>query len=428
MSLSRRAFLLGAAGLLGGAAVPGFDLAQDGTQATAASSLPPPDDSGIDQIVVVMMENRSFDHLLGWLPGADGRQAGLTYLDRLGRPHRTFHQTRDAGCGFHDPDHSWAGARIEFDGGRCDGWLRAGANDEYAIGYFTGADLPFLGRAAPAFTVCDRWFAATMSCTYPNRIYTHAGRTDRIRNSLAPVALPTIWDRLAAAGVPARYYYSDVPFLALWRDTYLHLGHPVTDFWADAAAGRLPAVSYVEPRFVDGTDGTSGDDHPHSDIRAGERFLAQVYDAVTRSPQWPTTLLVIVFDEWGGFFEHVPPATAPDVSPVTALRGFRVPALLISPRARRGHVDHFVYDHTSLLRAIEWRWGLAPLAERDRHATNLFHALDLRAPAVLAAPRIDVPAFVDTGCAEPVAARPPRGDWTGLRDLALATGWPVPSP
>src|SRR5206468_6976170 len=107
--------------------------------------------------------------------------------------------------------------------------------------------------------------------------------------------------------------------------------------------------------------------------------LAQLYAAVVSSPAWPRTLLVVNYDEWGGFYDHVAPATAPDADPGTALRGFRVPAMVVSPRARRGAVAHSVYDHTSVLKAIEWRWGLAPLTRRDAHARNIVEVLDFGA-------------------------------------------------
>src|SRR4051812_33324209 len=111
-------------------------------------ALQDPARSGIDHVVVVMMENRSFDHMLGWLPGADGMQAGLTYLDGAGVPHATHPLAPDyQGCGHPDPDHSYAGARVEYDGGACDGWMRAGENDDYAIGYYIPEDVPFFARA-----------------------------------------------------------------------------------------------------------------------------------------------------------------------------------------------------------------------------------------------------------------------------------------
>ena len=121
--------------------------------------LPTPHKSGIDHIVVVMMEDQSFDHLVGWAPGADGRQAGLTYEDRMGAPHPTSRLVDFQGCAHPDPDHSYAGGRVEYNDGRCDGWLKAGQNDEYAIGYYTADDLAFYRQAIPQWTVCDRYFA-----------------------------------------------------------------------------------------------------------------------------------------------------------------------------------------------------------------------------------------------------------------------------
>ncbi|HET8561433.1 MAG TPA: alkaline phosphatase family protein [Marmoricola sp.] len=396
--------------------------------AEAASTLPAPDDSGIDHVVVVMMENRSFDHFLGWLPGADGEQAGLSYVDRYGLSHQTHHLTAYSSCGYNDPDHSWEGGRIELDGGACDGWLKAGLNDELAIGYYGQDDLGFLGRAAPAWTVCDRYFSAVMAETYPNRLYQHAAQTDRLHNSTDKCTLPTIWDRLADAGLSGKYYFGDVPFTALWYDKYLDISAPYSAFLADAAAGQLPAVSFVDPRFEDEPSGTSADDHPHADIRAGETFLAQVYDAVTSSPSWKNTLLVVNYDEWGGFFDHVAPSTAPDVSNATALRGFRVPALVVSPRARRGHVAHGTYDHTSILRTIEWRWGLPALTPRDAAARNLAEVLDFDNPPDTSAATITVPPYTPVPpCEVSDAAGPEATEWSDLKSLALSLGWSLPS-
>jgi phospholipase C len=387
--LSRKQFLAAAGGALGALA------AAPGAARAAAAGLPAPARSGLDHIVVVMLENRSFDHLLGWLPGADGRQAGLSYLDRSGVAHSTYRLAPDfQGCGHADPDHSYAGSRVAYDGGRCDGFLRAGGNDEYAIGYYTQADLPFLGAAAPAWTVCDRYFASILGPTVANRMYVHAGRTDRTTDALLPSSLPTIWDLLRKRGISGRYYRRNFSFLGLWGARYSSITRSYADFLRDCRTGKLPSVAYLDPSFTLPVLGLGNDYHPPSDIRAGEWFLSRVYNAITSSPAWPRTLLVITFDEWGGFFEHVAPGRAPDVAARYSLRGFRVPTLLVSPFARRGHVDHGVYDHTSILRLIEWRFGLPALAPRDAAARNLARALDfsrrdLRAPS-FAVPRFEI--------------------------------------
>jgi phospholipase C len=428
VALTRRQFLTTSTLAAGGLALAGgaaWD-ARGGT-ARAASVLPDPAASGIDHIVVVMMENRSFDHFLGWLPGADGKQAGLTYVDRYAIAHSTFHQTAYASCGFHDPDHSYEGGRIELNNGKCDGWLKAGENDVLAISYYQQPDLAFLGQAAPSWTACDRYFSATMAETYPNRFYQHAAQTDRLHNSTTISTLPTIWDSLKAAGLTGRYYFSDVPFTALWGLKHLDISRPFAQFLVDAAAGNLPQVAFIDPRFEDENSGTSDDDHPHADVRAGEAFLDQVYDAVTSGPNWANTLLVINFDEWGGFYDHVAPTEAPDISAATALRGFRVPALVVSPRARRGYVDHTVYDHTSILRAIEWRWGLPALTPRDAAANNIVAALDFTNPPRPDAPKFAVPQVAVTACTDGIPPTGEAGEWSDLKELAITLGWSLPA-
>ena len=412
-----------AVGLTAAAGVP--VLSARAEAAVGPSALPAPGKSGIEHIVLVMMENRSFDHFLGWLPGARGIQSGLTFTDRYGVRHRTHHLTEPASCGSADPDHSYEGGRIELNGGRCDGWLKAGENDALAVGYYRQADLGFFGKAAPYWTACDRYFSAVMAETYPNRLYQHSAQTDRLHNSTDISKLPTIWDRCKAAGVSAKYYYSDIPFLALWGEKYLPISDSFTRFKLDCAAGNLPKVSFVDPSFNGEADGISGDDHPHADIRVGEKFLADVYTAVSTGPGWDKTMLIINFDEWGGFFDHTAPASVPDVSPRTALRGFRVPALVISPRGRRHFVAPWNYDHTSILRAIEWRWGLKPLTPRDAHTRNIAEVLDFSRPPNLAAPTISVAPVVPVPCEAPAGASP-ENEWTDLRALALHHGWSIP--
>jgi phospholipase C len=441
MSMNRRQVLAaaGATGLLTLAPALRASAAATTTRITP-TALPDPASSGIDHIVVVCMENRSFDHFLGWLPGANGRQAGLTYRDAAGAAHATYHLRTFQGCGHPDPDHSYQGARTEYNGGACDGWLLV--NDPFSIGYYQQADLPFTGRAAPIWTVCDNYYAATLGPTVPNRLYLHAAQTDRTDDGLGLTSMPTIWDRLARAGISRAYYYNDLPFLALWGLRYAGISKSWSTFLADAAGGALPAVSYVEPPlFFEAIDGLSSDDHPHGDVRNGDAFLNSVYQAVTHSPVWSRTVLVITFDEWGGFYDHVAPTSAPDTNPgLTGLRGFRVPALVISPRAHRGGIAGNVYDHTSILKLIEWRFGLAPLTPRDAAANNLAEVLDFASPPNPAAPQWSVPKVGVLPCF--LQGTQPLGDsatvagvtgasgttspWAGLGDEARRQGWLLP--
>jgi phospholipase C len=345
--------------------------------ASNAADLPSPQGSDIEHVIVVTMENRSFDHFLGWLPGADGKQAGLNYTDRNGVVHTTYPLGADyTGCGHPDPDHSYNESRVAYDSGKMDGFLRAGSNDIYAIGYYPEATLPFLTVLARDFLVCDRYFASILGPTFPNRMFMWAAQTDRLGDTLAISSLPTIFDRLAAAKISHRYYFNNLPYLAFWGFKYLLSTGTFAEFLAATAAGRLPAVSFVDPNFTLLDDGTGNDDHPHADVRNGDAFLARIFQAVAHGPSWKNTVLIINFDEWGGFYDHVAPprAAAPnnvdtDLVNGQALLGFRVPAIVASPFTRNTGssplVSHDVFDHTSVLKLIEWRWGLQPLTARD---------------------------------------------------------------
>ncbi|MEW6318258.1 MAG: alkaline phosphatase family protein, partial [Pseudomonadota bacterium] len=205
--------------------------------------LPGPAQSGIDHVVLVVMENRSFDHYLGWLPGAHGKQAGLQFIDAFGNPQNSFRLATDPkygfqGCGFADPDHSYEGARTQLNGGKMDGWLlTADTNktpgDLFPIGYYQAEDLSFFGSAARDWTVCDSYHCGILAETYPNRFYLMCGETDRLHNSNATCSLPTIFDRFAEKGVSANYYFSDVPFTALFGAKYLNTSKPFATFLTD---------------------------------------------------------------------------------------------------------------------------------------------------------------------------------------------------
>jgi len=387
MDINRRAFIRGA-GAASAAAIAG-----PRTVSGQLVSLPSPGTSQIEHIVVVMMENRSFDHLLGWLPGANGRQAGLSYLDSEGEAHPTQRLTTYVGCSHPDPDHSYAGGRSEYDDGKMDGWLRTTTNDTFSIGYYEEADLPFYAALARNFTTLDNYFPSILSSTFPNRVFQHAAQTDRLSNTIDLSTLPTIWDSLAAAGVSSKYYYSNVPFLALWGVKYLGISALFADFLADAAAGTLPAVSFVDPRFTLLEGDLGNDDHPHADLRNGEAFLGQVYRALTMGPGWKNTVLIVNRDEWGGFYDTVTPprVIAPndvdtDLVNGNALLGCRVPVFVVSPFSQGNpatpRINSLLYDHTSVLKLIEWRHNLPPLTSRDAsdEVTNLAVALDFARP------------------------------------------------
>jgi phospholipase C len=363
-----------------------------------AASLPLPEHSGIEHVVVVMMENRSFDHFLGWLPNADGKQAGLSYVDQTGAIHCTHHLAGDfTGCGHVQPDHSYQGGRIQYDAGKMDGFLRSG-NDTFSIGYYEEKDLTFFGAMARRYTSLDRYFCSFLGPTIPNRFFLHAAQTDRISNTLNLCQLETIWNRLSEAGISSLCYSQ---FLTQhWGWKYADISRGYEDYLHDAAAGQLPAVSFVDAPYYPATGVM--DDHPFEDIRNGDAFLSQMYHALVNSSCWPNSVLIVTFDEWGGFFDHVPPprVVAPntidtDLIDGRALLGFRVPTVVVSPFSVGSslvpRVNSTIFDHTSVLKLIEWRWNLRPLTARDGSVEigNLAGVLDFAKPRT-AAPALPV--------------------------------------
>jgi len=397
--------------------------------------------SPIEHVVVVMMENRSFDHILGWLPNANGMQAGLSYQDSSGIMRQTFELAPDyTGCSYLDPDHSYQGARTEYDGGEMDGFLKVQPGSLYPIGYYQEKDLPFRSALARNYVTCDHYFSSILAPTFPNRIFQHCGQTDRLDDSLTICTLPTIWDRLAAAGISHKYYFNNIPFVALWGMKYLNIAAPYAHFLADCAAGTLPAVSFVDPSFTL-LFNLAEDDHPHSDVRNGDAFMAKTFHAVSSSPNWPSTALIFNYDEWGGFFDHIVPprAIAPnnvdtDLVDGKALLGIRVPCIVASPWTQGNpaspSVNSTVFDHTSVLKLIESVFGVPPLAARESSADvgDLLEVFDFDRPSSTV-PALPSPGFVipSTICQSDLAPSRPdseAGIFQRMTESGMLRGWP----
>jgi phospholipase C len=432
--LTRRTFLQ-LMSASAGVAVTGSELLSQA--AASASARFPGGSKGVEHVVVLMMENRSFDHFLSWLPDADGRH-DMTYLSTDGNVYPNYPLAPDfQGCGYSDPDHSWEGFLIQHNFGRMDGFLQRptapennpgvtlAAANTFPVGYYTNRhhdhtrkavpDLPVIGALAEHYTVLDRYFCSFAGETFPNRFYQHSARTDRDHNSATLSKLPAIWDQLSpipnTQGVPTGgYFFRDLPFLALWGLKYFPFWHPFAAGDTDAlgipvttlpfldtvAQGLLPSVSIVDPAFDTESNGTSADDHPLADIRLGERYIADVYHALADAGYLDNTVLVVTFDEWGGFFDHVPPPKVTDdtnpadvdhtgdgttptdgqLIPDYRQLGFRVPAIVVSNLADRRVEHHGPYEHTSTLKLIESTFGLHSLTARDAHARNLRRVLD----------------------------------------------------
>jgi len=370
---------------------------------------------GIDNIVVLMLENHSYDNIFGML----GRGDGFT-LHRNGTP-TAINPYPDARIqhAFHmpttcqlpsTPSQEWTASHNAYDGGANDGFVRTTISPVateivggVAMGYWTGDDLPFTYSLAKAFPVADRWFSSVMSQTFPNRRYliaaTSLGMTNDIFDPTDPgqlvPAAGTLFNTLDAHGISWANYVTvfpngATPELFPVNDASTEAAHqkPFAQFFADAAAGTLPSFTLLDPDYS-----TQSQENPQN-IVIGEGVLAEVVQALGASPQWPSTLFVLVYDEHGGYYDHVPPPAAipPDtIAPIVlpgeslydgfARYGFRVPAVVVSPYAKRHHVSHVLHDHTSILAMIGRKWNLPALTFRDANANDLADMLDLDALA-----------------------------------------------
>lgn len=434
----RRQFLKSAA-LAGGAlALGSIPLGAGRARAVAPPigglPVPNPNNAPVDRIVVLMQENRSFDHYFGWRTGL--LAAPPSYLDGNGDAQQIYHLAPDyRGCHHPDPDHSWEGGRTQVN----DGFL-APTNDEFAIGYYLESDVEFYAKLARQFTLCDDYFCSLLGPTFPNREYMHSAQSGGLKvNSLpsSPEGFPwaTIWDLLETAGVPWAYYFVDLPAIGLWGPRLAKGARHIEHFFADAKAGTLPNVVFVDPGF---TTGLRTDEHPFGDMRAGQAFVHNVVKAVVEAPFWPSTAMFINFDEWGGFFDRVqtPPRTAdvratdsdPGGQEDFGQLGFRVPCLVLSPYSRRDVLASTLappgrfYDHTSILKFIEWRFGLPSLTLRDAAAANIgTELLDFAQT-----PRLDAAEIVDMLPRPPVTSLPCPGEELEGIPGSPVTGIPHP--
>lgn len=427
-------------------------------------------------IVLLMMENHSFDNYLGTLGHGDGMPDPPPHNPRRsGQSVNAFHfdkTTQSVGV----PSQSWRASHTQFDGGRNDGFVTSTedvaptADDTLGMGYWTEADLPFYAGLARTFPLADRWFCSCLGPTFPNRRFLMAATANGLIDDIIAGIIDyprtgTIFDLLNRHDISwANYHHVPhgrllrkrlggggvlrlfrtlkltagrlLPFvehrvrgeidctanlypLGLFR-TIAHLRH-IDQFFKHAAAGTLPAVSIVDPDYT-----ACSEENPQ-DIQIGEGFAASVIDAVMRGKGWANTVLIWFYDEHGGYYDHVPPPSAvepDDVAPhslldatglwrwivkhtslwrtaqkvdTTAGRydryGFRVPAVVVSPYGKRGHVSSTVFDHTSALKLIEEKWNLPPLTRRDADAAAPWDMLDFTSdPAFIDPPTLPAPA------------------------------------
>ncbi|HUC36194.1 MAG TPA: alkaline phosphatase family protein [Acidimicrobiales bacterium] len=405
----------------------------------------------VEHIVVLMMENHSYDNFLGMLgrgrgqrPRGDGFKIGANGLPTASNPYgdgRVQHAfPMPTTCQLSSkPSQEWAASHIQYAGGANDGFVIS-PSGPVAMGYWTARDLPFTYSLAETFPVGDRWFCSVLGQTDPNRRYliaaTSSGMTDDISTSpsignaaqdalLATPANGTIFDRLSEYGISWADYAYSFPTGATAElypfDDALNFAQKKTfdDFFSDAASGNLPGFCLLDPDYS-----TQSQENPQN-IVVGEACLSKVVQAVGSSPAWEKTLLVVVYDEHGGYYDHVPPpvALAPDLVPPVvapgesaydgfAHYGFRVPSIVVSPYARRNYVTSVVHDHTSILAMVERKWNLPALTYRDANANDLTDFLDMKAMAARHPTFPELPALAASGMSSSTLACSVRGPGT----------------
>ena len=425
-SLSRREFLertAYAAGLAGAASLPASTILAEAAEASHRSArLPSPRNLPIDHFVILMMENRSFDHYFGWAGADADATQKQSYPNPAGQQVQTRHAsslgsdgTQWKGCGHPDPGHGWESGRVQlFNGFLADG----SGNDEFALCYYNKGELGFIHEAARSYTLYDRYFTSLLASTWPNRYYKWSGQSGGRTDNDPPAGSAgnqweTIFDRAIPKGVSARYYNSDLPFSAVWGARGGAWTSPIERYYQDCAAGTLPNITIVDPPFRDGGggDGLSADEHPLGDVRLGQAFMADVVNAFVRSKNYRRGALFIVYDEWGGFFDHVRPPRAiddrshPNTFEDFGQMGFRIPAVSVSPYSRgkknrtRFRVDHGTYGHESILKLISYRFGLGALNRRHRYARNIGRSFDWGRPDFDPPTLPDPPQIVTAPCA-----------------------------
>jgi phospholipase C len=395
----------------------------------------------IEHVVVVMMENHSFDNYFGMLSRRGNSSADGFTFDLHGRPtavnktdkgHRVRAFRMPSYCQMeHEPNQSWDGTHIAVNHGRMDGFVLA--SGDVAMGYWDQADIPFYYSLAKTFPLANRWFASAPCQTYPNRRFQHAATAYGLISTTTPGPNDppppngTIFDRLNQYGLTWSNYFTDLPSTAIIPATVKSNPdkmRPIAQFYSDCTAGTLPNYSLVDPDFG-ATDVAGGfvpgealpttvraqgqDEENPQNIRYGEQFVAQVVNAVMQSPAWDKTLLVWLYDEHGGYYDHVPPPAAikpdsikPQLGPKDYPGGYdiygcRVPAVVVSPWARKSHVNNVVHDHTSVLAFLEKKWNLPACTYRDANANWMSSFLDFSAPAFKEPPTLAAAALPTGG-------------------------------
>jgi phospholipase C len=366
----------------------------------------------IEHIVVLIMENHSFDNLLGMVPhriparkdvdGLAARNGRLLNFNRDASGQRVFAAHAGTPCQSAQPTSSWNTSHECYGQGGNDGFVRA--SGPVAMRFWDNRDLPFTYSLVEHFPFGERFFASMLGPTYPNRRFFFTGTASGITHtdgvtSKVPAANGTIFDRLDEHEIDWMIYYQNVPSWVIVPGVTTPPGraarqHRFSQFFTDVAAGKLPQFAFLDPQYI-----TTSEENTQ-DIQVGEEFVAAVVHALMRAPTWKNTALFLTYDEHGGYYDHVPPPRAikPDsIAPILEpgdvparydRYGFRTPSIVVSPWAKAGYTSRVVQDLTSITAFVERKWNLPAMTFRDANAAPMTDYFDFRKPAFLKPPRL----------------------------------------
>jgi phospholipase C len=364
-------------------------------QVQAASNQPT---TPIQHLIVLLQENHSFDNYFGTYPGADGLPAGTKMPIDPANPGAGYVTPWHIGNStITDLSHSAATYREQYDNGKMDAFVsalnRRNQDGKLSMGYYDGSDIPYYWNLADNFVLFDHFFSSAKDGSFANHMYWVAGippvtqKGQQLSDMLATV--PTIFDRLQAAGVSWKFYVQNydptltyrnlgtsgnrasqviwVPLLNFDRfiDDPTLSSHIVdlSQYFVDLNNGTLPSVAYVIP--------SGASEHPPSSLKTGQTFVKTLIQELMRSSAWNSSAFLLAYDDWGGWYDHVLPPQVDQYG-----YGPRVPAILVSPYAKTGYIDNTVLDFTSILKFIEQNWDVPSMAQRDAKANNFVSAFD----------------------------------------------------